>query len=342
MRRLTKFLSVAVPFAVVLLSYASLQLYAQSPVWTQIPLPNATSCSSNPNGWSSPSNCDWGSVQEQIGSGYSATLINPGVGNPANVSGTYITGCDYLNGAVPYYGSSQEIWQINSAFNIIPGNPCVTGPLFSIQSNYIYSWESGYGLEFNGSFTGWTNDGAAGIFFTDNQFTQGGREYGVAYVFQSKRLSLYWSVNTNCGNNVCWTGYDSTNQVGTGFSINAAINECVINTNPQVGPAIDPSLNYIYNIYFTSVYGTPYVNCIIKSASSLTALTINYFTGPSNFTFDSNTGIFSGRLDSWFPAPIGDNTPAGAGWYSASILPTSTPSPAGNAAVRMNWLKVAK
>jgi hypothetical protein len=269
-------------------------------------------------------------------------LINPGVGNPTNVSGAYITGCDYLNGVVPYYGSPQEIWQINSAFNIIPSNPCVTGPLFSIQSNFIFSWESGYGLEFNGSFTGWTNDGAAGIFFTDNQFTQGGREYGVGYVFQSKSLSLYWSINTNCGNNVCWTGYDSTHQVGTGVSINETFNQCTINTNSANGPAIDPSQNYIYNIYFTSVNGTPYVNCIIKSASSLTALTTNYFTSPSNFTFDSNTGIFSGPADSWFPAPIGDNTPAGAGWYTASILPTSTPSPAGNAAVQMNWLKVAK
>ena len=339
-RRLTKLVRVAVPLLAVLLLCAVQQVRAQSPVWTQIPLPNPSSCSATPGGSSSPSNCVWGNVQEQIGSGYSATLLNPGVGNPAGVSGAYITGCSYLNGVVPYYGSQQAIWQVNSALGIIPGNPCVTGPLFSIQSDYIQWWESGYGLEFNGSFTGSTNDGTAGIFFTDSQFTQGGREYGVAYVFQSNALSLYWSINTNCGNNVCWTGYDPNTQTGTGSSVNGTYNQCTINTDPNTG--IDPSTAYIYNIYFTSVNGTPYVNCIIKSASSLTALTTNYFTGPSNFSFDPSTGIFSGPVDSWFPAPIGDNQPVGAGWYTAAILPTTTASPTGNAAIQMNWLKVAK
>jgi hypothetical protein len=273
MRLLTNIFRVVIPALAILLLCGSQQMRAQSPVWTQIPLPNASSCSATPWGSSSPSNCVWGNVQEQIGAGYSATLMNPGVGNPAGVSGAYITGCNYLNGTPGYYGSQQNLWQVASAYGIIPGHPCVTGPVFSLQSNYILWYQAGYGLEFNGRFSGTTNDGAAGIFFTDSQFAQAGREYGLAYVFQTNALSLYWSINTNCYNNVCWTGYDPNSQTGTGSVVTETYDTCAINTNPNYGPAIDPSTDYIYNIYFTSVNGTLTANCIIKSASSMTALT---------------------------------------------------------------------
>jgi hypothetical protein len=344
MRVSIKVVSVALSLLGVLLLSDVQQLRAQSPVWTQIPLPNPSECSSTPNGASSPSNCDWGSVSEQIGSGYSATLLNPGVNNPSNVSGAYISGCTYLDGTPGYYSSTQDLWQIASQYDIFPGQACNTGPLFSISSDQIYYWESGYGLEFNGSFTGSTNDGAAGIFFTDSQFTQAGREYGVGYVFETSALSLYWSIDTNCYNNVCWTGYDSEPgmQMATGSVVTEIEDQCTINTNSNNGPAINPSTDYIYDIYFTSVSGTTMVNCIIKSASSETALTTNYFLSKSGFTFNASTGIFSGPVESWYPAPIGDNTAAGAGWYTATLHPTITASPSGNATLNMNWLKVAK
>lgn len=333
MRRVTQALSVAGPLLAVLLSYGVQPLRAQSPVWTQIPLPNPVACSTTQGGTSSPSNCDWGTVQEPIGSGLSATLINPGVGN--QMGAAYITGCTYLNGTPGYFGSQQNLWQVDAANGVIPGQQCITGPLFFIQSDFIFSWEAGYGLEFNGRFTGSTNDGTAGIFFTDSQFTQGGREYGVAYVFPSKTLSLYWSIDTNCSNN-CWPGYDSVNQVGTGTAINATYSQAFIDTSQ-----LDPSTDHVYDIYFTSVNGTTYVNCVIIDASSLTPLTTNYFLPKDGFSFDNNSGIFSGPVDSWFPAPTGDNQPAGAGWYTAAIVPSSL-SPSGDAAIQMNWIKVAK
>src|SRR5580765_5953636 len=90
MQRVTKVLSVAGPLLAVLLSCGVQQLRAQSPVWTQIPLPNATSCYTPQESPSSaaPSHCDWGNSPESIGAGYSATLNNPGVGNTAG--GVYI------------------------------------------------------------------------------------------------------------------------------------------------------------------------------------------------------------------------------------------------------------
>jgi hypothetical protein len=342
MQRATKVLSVAGPLLAVLLSCGVQQLRAQSPVWTQIPLPNATSCYTPQESPSSaaPSHCDWGNSPESIGAGYSAILNNPGVGNTAG--GVYISGCTYLNGTPDYFGSPYNIWQVDPANNVFPGQACATGPLFSLQSNYIYWWQAGYGLEFNGHFSGWTNDGSAGIFYTDSQFTQGGREYGIAYVFQSNTLSLYWSYNTNCVAN-CYTGYDSGNRVGTGTPISASYDQCIINTGQAMGPRLTPSNDYIYDIYFTSSGSNTYVNCIIKDASSWTALTTNYFLPKAGFTFDYNTGIFRGMVDSSYPAfPTMDNQPDGAGWYTASILPTTHASPSGNAAIQMNWIKVAK
>jgi hypothetical protein len=342
MQRVSKVLSVAGPLLAVLLSCGVQQLRAQSPVWTQIPLPNATACyppGANPSS-ATPSQCDWGNSGSSIGSGYSATLNNPGVGNTNG--GVYIGGCYYLNGTPDYYGSPYNIWQLYPPSNVYPGGACATGPLFSIQSNYIYWWEAGYGLEFNGHFSGWTNDGSVGIFYTDSQFTQGGREYGVAYVFQSNTLSLYWSYNTNCVAN-CYTGYNSMTMQGIGTPLSASYDQCIINTNANMGPALTPSNDYIYDIYFTSSGSGTTVNCLIKDASSWTPLTTNYFLSKSGFTFNYSTGVFSGPVDPTYPAfPTMDNQPDGAGWYSASILPTTHASPSGNASVQMNWIKVAK
>jgi hypothetical protein len=325
-------------------------VYAQ-PVWTPIPVGNQSACSTSPGGPSAPSNCDWGSVTQQIpvqalpSPSSPAYMYNPGVGNdPQTTQLVYLTDCYYLNGSPGEYGGPNTWLYGGPGSYVQPGAQCAVGPIYPLQSAYINWWDAGYGLAFYGSFQGYSdnNDTTAGVYYTDQQTSQAGREYGVRYVwpgisYSSGQLQLYWSSNTNCGGQC----YSSGSPYPPSSEMFANVNACTVDTNPNDTYNISPFTPYIYEIWFSAVGSSTYVNCLIFNSAEQ-PLTNNYFTGPSNFTFDPATGIFSGPIDSWFPyPPTHDGEFNGAGYYTQAILP-SVVNPNGNAYMTIYYLKVAK
>src|SRR5579872_1218445 len=274
------------------------------PTWTQITMPNVGACSYTAGGTADPSYCNWGSVVEPSSQpawpSPSSPIVmeNPGTGNSSSTSGVYEASCYYPNG-YPGEAGGPNLWWYAPPI-VQPGYQCGgIGPLYFLRTAFIDETTGGWGVEVNASFQGSTDSGQAAIFYSDDQSTTGGREYGLQYVWnsptQSNFMVLKWSHNTNCG--PCYT-----NSSYTGTPLSEAVNGCVVNTDTSNG-GLDVTTAYIYDIWFQLVGGvTPTVYCQIKDASSLTALTTNYFRstaldGTTTLTWDSTNHWVSAQVD---------------------------------------------
>jgi len=253
-----------------------------------------------------------------------------------------------VNGVQTQYGGP-DVWIYNPSDTFVrPTQPCAEFPPFvALKSDPIYSYFGGYGVEINGRFAGQTDSGQASVFFTDNMYTQAGREYGIQYVWRGPNqanpsLLLKWSTNTNCGGQ-CWT--DSTYTQ----SIKEKDGWCEVDLSQ-----LDVTQDHIYDIWFATnpLNGQPWVYCAVKEPVTFAAVT-GVWKGRSGFS--EVNGVFSGplnyndSLDASFPMPVLDQ-PSSAGpnsapgWYVANIFPFQPFQSHGTETAQMilNWIKVAK
>jgi hypothetical protein len=312
---------------------------ANAQTWTQITTPSVGNCY---YGTTTTNGCVMGTSTEPSSQPSPPSPSNPdiiyppGVGTNSMTQGEYVGVydgyyCAYPDGSPQMYNGPNIWWGGGVA-----GTPVVAIPAYWLYSAYQESIYGGYGLEFNVSFQGSTsptNSGLASIYFGDSYCGTGDREYGIAYNYNTGGLQLYWNTYNNCGASSCYLNSELTERAPA-----AVGNGCVIKTGSG---GISPSTAYIYDIYFTSSGGTNYVNCIIKSAATEEPLTTNYFTGPSNFTFNSTTGVFSGPLDSGYAPPV-EGAASSAGYYIANTVSEVLGVTDYSAAMKIGWIKVAK
>lgn len=303
---------------------------ASAQTWTQVNVPNVGTCYYPGPPIITTNGCVMGSTSQPssqpnpTSQSTPASINNPGLGTNSGTPGQFRTGCTYPNGTPQQYGGG-NIWAPAS----IAGQPVVSSSSYWLISNYIQWYDSFYGLEFFGRFTGSTSPSGSGdgaIFYSDNECFSGGREYGVRYDYSSGSLQLYWSANTNCDSIVCYSDSARTTRV------HEQSNACVIT-------GINPAQDHVYQVWFSSNNGQATVNCALKD-SNLNPITTNKFDSKPGWSFNFSTGVYSGPLDSWFARPTTLSV-SGAGWLTAAF-DNRVLNPSGSGTLYVNWIKAAK